>query len=52
MPKKLYMLINICKNRKNIFNPLFVLETNKGYLTHIQACQFRIGGNYLGTIYL
>ena len=50
--KKLHQIQNICKNRKNNLNPLFILDTNQGFLTHIDAARIKIGGLLLGNIYL
>jgi hypothetical protein len=50
--KKLFQIQDICKNRKNILNPLFVLQTSLGMLTHIEAEKKKLGGFVLGKMYL
>jgi len=52
LTKKFYQIQNICKNRKNILNPLFILQSSRGIITHIEAYRNRIGGAVLGKIYI
>lgn len=52
LTKKFYQIQNICKNRKNILNPLFILQSSRGIITHIEAYKYHIGGSVLGKIYI
>jgi ribosomal protein S8 len=50
--QKLFQIRNICKNRKNILTPLYILQTSLGLLTHIDAELKNIGGVVVGKLYL
>jgi len=50
--KKLFELNSIVKNRKNVFSPIFVINTTAGLLTHMQAISKKLGGILVGIIYI